>query len=99
MREVEEGLRRSNKRDQFDLVARPAVRVDDLRRSLLDHSPRIVHFSGHGAGAGGIVVENETGEAYEVPNEALAGLFQLCAGHIECVVLNACYSEVQASAI
>ena len=99
MREVDEGLRRSNKRDQFDLVAKLAVRVDDLRRSLLNHSPRIVHFSGHGAGAGGIVVENEKGEAYEVPNDALAGLFELCAGHIEYVVLNACYSDVQADAI
>ena len=39
------------------------------------------------------------GEAYRVPNEALAGLFALCAGHVECVLLNACYSDVQADAI
>src|SRR5579872_7156264 len=94
VREVDEGLRRSNERDQFDLVQKSAVRVDDLRRSLLDHSPRIVHFSGHGTGADGITVEDENGEAYDVPNDALAGLFGLCAGDIECVVLNACYSDV-----
>jgi hypothetical protein len=32
-------------------------------------------------------------------DEALAGLFELCAGQIECVILNACYSEIQAEAI
>jgi hypothetical protein len=99
VREVEEGLKRSNERDRFALIPRFAVRVDDLRRSLLDHSPRIVHFAGHGEGDDGIVVENDQGEASQVPNDALAGLFELCAGHIECVVLNACYSNVQADAI
>jgi hypothetical protein len=99
VREVEEGLKRSNERDRFDLIPKFAVRVDDLRRSLLEHSPRIVHFSGHGTGVDGIVVENDQGEASEVPTDALARLFELCTGHIECVVLNACYSDTQADAI
>ena len=99
VREVGEGLKRSNERDQFDLVSKFAVRVDDLRRGLLDYSPRIVHFSGHGNGSGGILLENEQGLAAEVPDEALAGLFELCAGQIECVILNACLSDQQANAI
>jgi hypothetical protein len=98
VREITEGLKRSNERDQFDLIPTFAVRVDDLRRSLLDHAPRIVHFAGHD-GADGIVVENDQGQASQVPNEALAGLFELCAGQIECVILNACYSDLQAEAI
>jgi hypothetical protein len=97
-REIAEGLKRSNERDRFDLIPIFAVRVIDLRRNLLDHSPRIVHFAGHD-GAGGIVVENDQGQPTQVPNDALAGLFELCAGQIECVLLNACYSEVQADAI
>jgi hypothetical protein len=99
LREIEEGLKRSKERDQFTLVSKFAVRVDDLRRSLLDHSPRIVHFAGHGEGADGILVENDQGQAFQVATDALARLFELCAGHIECVVLNACYSDVQANAI
>ena len=98
-REVDEGLRRSSERRQFDLSVKFAITVGDLRRALLDHSPRIVHFSGHGTGGGGIVVEDGDGEAYEIPKDALAGLFELFAGQIECVVLNACYSDVQADAI
>jgi hypothetical protein len=97
-REIAEGLKRSNERDRFGLTPVVAVRVGDLRRSLLDNAPRIVHFAGHD-GADGVVVENEQGQAIQVPNGALAELFELCAGQIECVILNACYSEVQADAI
>jgi hypothetical protein len=98
-REIAEGLKRANERKRFDLIPNLAVRVEDLRRALLDNSPAIVHFAGHGDGTDGIFTENDQGEAYGVPNEALAGLFELCAGHIECVILNACYSDVQAGAI
>ena len=96
--QIAEGLKRSNERDQFDLIPIFAVRADVLRRSLLDHSPRIVHFAGH-AGVDGIVVEDDQGHASQIPNDALSVLFELCALQIECVILNACYSDVQAEAI
>jgi hypothetical protein len=99
VREIEEGLRRSNERDQFNLVKISAARVEDLRRSLLDHSPHIVHFAGHGGGTNGIVLEDSDGQARQVPNDALADLFGLCSDHLECVILNACYSDVQAAKI
>jgi hypothetical protein len=98
VREIGESLRRSNKRKQFELIPNFAVRVDDLRRGMLDHAPRIVHFSGHG-GIDGIAVEDNQGQTFEIPSAALAGLFELCAGQIECVILNACYSSGQADAI
>jgi hypothetical protein len=43
--------------------------------------------------------ENEIGQPQLVSSESLAELFGLFADHIECVVLNACYSEAQAEAI
>ena len=98
-REIEEGLKRSNKRDQFDFIQKTAVRVQDLRRGLLDIAPQIVHFSGHGDPIGGIALEDDQGETYLVPTDALADLFELCADHVEVVFLNACYSEAQADAI
>ncbi|MGB5594301.1 MAG: TIR domain-containing protein, partial [Crocosphaera sp.] len=69
------------------------------RRAILDFEPNIVHFSGHGAGEEGLAFENETGQVKLVKAEPLAKLFKLFADQIECVVLNACYSEVQAKAI
>ena len=99
VREIDEALRRSQQRDQFKLEQKWAVRADDLRRALLDVKPDIVHFCGHGIGSGGLLVEDEMGQAKPVSTEALANLFALFADQIECVVLNACYSEIQANAI
>ncbi len=99
VREIDAGLRRSNQRDRFQLEQRWAVRSRDLQNALLDFKPQVVHFSGHGAGEGGLILENATGNAVAVSTEALVGLFELFADRIECVVLNACYSEVQAEAI
>ncbi|MFN5857601.1 MAG: CHAT domain-containing tetratricopeptide repeat protein [Pseudanabaenaceae cyanobacterium] len=40
-----------------------------------------------------------TNEIRFVPAQPLANLLQLCDEHLECVVLNACYSDVQGDAI
>ncbi|MGK7930274.1 MAG: AAA-like domain-containing protein [Microcystaceae cyanobacterium] len=99
MREIREGLQRSKQRDNFVLETRLAVRYKDLRRAILDYEPNIVHFSGHGAGEEGLFFEDETGQTKLVKADALARLFELFAESIECVILNACYSEVQAKTI
>jgi tetratricopeptide (TPR) repeat protein len=98
-REIEAGLERSQRRDQFRLVKKEAVRTRDVQRAMLDLNPQIIHFSGHGEGKQGIVFENEVGQAKFVDAEALAGLFKLFADRVQCVILNACYSDVQAEAI
>ena len=99
VREIEEGLRRSKERDQFVIKSSWAIRPDDLRRAILDFEPQIVHFCGHGEADGGLVLENITGQPQSVKPEALAGLFELFTEQVECVLLNACYSERQAEAI
>jgi hypothetical protein len=99
VREIQAGLERARKRDRFEIVTRWALRVDDLRRALLDHEPQIVHFSGHGGGKHGLALENSSGQMQLVSTESLARLFNLFKDKIECVVFNACYSEAQAEAI
>lgn len=98
VREIREGLKRSNERDSFELIPWFAAKISDLRRALLDHTPQIVHFAGHGD-EDGILVEGDNGRGVQVPFDALADLFGLCREHVECVVLNACRSDVQAEAI
>ena len=98
IRDIEEGLKLSAGRDNFELVAQWAVRAKDLRRSLLENAPQIVHFSGHGTGEPGLILEDEIGHAQPIPTSVLARLFKLCPS-VECVLLNACYSQVQAMAI
>ncbi|MEA5582892.1 pentapeptide repeat-containing protein [Nodularia harveyana UHCC-0300] len=99
VREIDAGLQRAKKRELFDLKQRWAVRVQDVYQALLDFKPQIVHFSGHGSEDDGLALENKAGNLKLVDTEALAKLFELFSTTIECIVLNACYSEVQASAI
>jgi hypothetical protein len=47
----------------------------------------------------GLVFETEQGQSHLVSGQALADLFALFEDHIECVVLNACYSAQQAADI
>lgn len=47
----------------------------------------------------GLLFENEIGRPQLVSTEALADLFSLFSNHVECVVLNACFSATQATAI
>ena len=98
LRDIEEGLRRSKKRERYDLKAVTAVRHRDFRRALLDYEPHIVHFMGHGKEEG-LLVEDKKGFPKMFSKEALSGLFELCAEHVECVILSACYSEPQGKAI
>jgi hypothetical protein len=99
MREIKEGLRRSSYRERYSVERAEAARYRDIHRAILEYSPHIVHFSGHGSGKDGLLLEDETGQIKLVDAEAIAGLFQLFADTVECVVLNACYSKYQAEAI
>jgi hypothetical protein len=76
------------------------VRPEDLQQFLLEDEPAIVHFSGHGGGKIGIVLHSQDqDEERLVAEEALADLFRIFKNQIKVVVLNACFSEVQAAAI
>jgi CHAT domain len=99
VRGIQESLQRAKNREQFEVVTEWAVQVDDLRRALLNYQPTIVHFSGHGSQGQGLVLENNLGQMQVVSTESLARLFKLFQNHVECVLLNACYSEDQAEAI
>ena len=99
VREIDHGLRRAQRRDDFELKQEWAARPQDIRRAMLDFNPNIVHFCGHGEGDPGIAFEDEVGQTQLVSAEALADFFKLFADHVKCVLLNACYSKVQAQAI
>jgi CHAT domain len=88
--------------DRAEVVAEvryvTAVRPRDLPKKLRAFRPNFVHFSGHGEKSEGIILENASGRATIVPEDALASLFQLFRG-VKCVFLNSCYSNTQAAII
>jgi hypothetical protein len=99
LREIQEKLQLARLRDRFELNQRMSVRPTDITQALLDWEPQIVHFSGHGTAAGALCFEDRMGETHPVQPDALAALFEQFADQVNCVVLNACYSEIQANAI
>jgi hypothetical protein len=99
VQKIEERLKLSKHGDLYQIKTSGAVRVTDIRQAMFDYQPNIVHFAGHGEGEKGLVFEDETGQVKLVSAEALARLFELFANGLDCVLLNACYSEVQAKAI
>ena len=98
VRDIEEGLQRSKYRDRFKVDQKGAMRLRDLRRVLLDYEPQILHFTGHGE-LNGLLVEDKQGFGIHVPPRALTDLLRLLSNRVECILLNACYSDNQADTI
>lgn len=99
VREIESGLEIATKGNEFILKPKWATRHTDVRRAMLKFKPNIVHFCGHGLGEEGIVLEDNIGQANPINAETLSNFFRLFSDSVECVVLNACYSVIQAEAI
>lgn len=99
VRAIDQALRQADYRDQFEIAQHWAVRVSDLQGLLLRHRPDIVHFSGHGASQGEIMLEDDRGQVRLVQPLALAALFGALRGITRLVFLNACFSATQAQAI
>lgn len=98
-RRIEEQHQLSALRDRWLLRTSHGTRLKDLHRLLRETKPLIVHFSGHGAGTGGLLFEGDDGRSQPASTEALEDLFRLVKDDVACVVLSACYSEEQAQAI
>ncbi|MET7427308.1 CHAT domain-containing protein [Dactylosporangium sp. NPDC005555] len=114
IREITDNLRASRHRDAFEMVPCLAARPNDLLQYLNEYLPHIVHFSAHGSQAGEIILAADGSQPWRtrdldpspaggnqraVSAVALGELFRIMKDNIQIVVLNACYSAVQAKAI
>jgi hypothetical protein len=99
VRQIEEKIALGSHRDAFELIQQHAVRVTDLQRILLKYQPHIVHFSGHGSETNEIVLEDNQGKSKAVSRESLSTLFRILKDNVRVVVLNACFSKIQAAAL
>jgi hypothetical protein len=104
IRAITQKIRAAEYRDTIDLVSAWAVRPDDLLQTFNEHKPHIVHFSGHGSPSGEIILVDENlvnGKrvSKSVSPVAIKALFQTFKDNVQVVLLNACYSRIQAEAI
>jgi len=85
--------------DYFEIKDHLATKHNDIMNEIMNYKPQIVHFSGHGSSEGELKFEDESGNSRSIPPEALATLFRLTKDFIKCVIVNTCYSEIQAKSI
>lgn len=96
-RAIGEKLQMGRQRDRLHLhLPQLSARPADLSQALLDYTPQLVHFSGHGDASGALLFENAVGASQAVAPTALAALFAHFASQIECVLLNGCFTAAQA---
>lgn len=93
-------LERSRYGRRFTLDQRPAAKAMDLGHYLLDATPTLAHFSGHGL-PGGIALEDDQGRHAIVDNETLGQFFRHpdIASRLRTVIFNSCFSDSQATVV
>jgi len=96
---IQQRLQEGEAGKSFVVKVERAVQVEDLSKYLLQYTPLILHFSGHGNSSGDIILNNDQGQAQSVSPESLAQLLAIVGGRLECVVLNACFSLEKADAL
>jgi two-component system nitrogen regulation response regulator GlnG len=98
-RAIEDKIRKAKFREQLRFRSCWAARADDLLQALYEDDPTVLHFSGHGAGAQGLCFLAEDGRAILVNSDGLGQVIRAAGGSVQLVVLNACYTRVQAEAL
>ena len=73
---IKAGLAQSTYRDNFRFERVGAVTLDEMLDEILNLKPQIVHFSGHGSGEDGLVMEDESGQPCLVKAEKLSSIFR-----------------------
>lgn len=99
VRSIQEQIRLSEHRDSINFESRWAVRSSDIFQAINETNPTIIHFSGHGASNGDLVLQNPDGSAKCVPKEAIAAAISTASDSVRLVVFNACFSEEQAKSV
>ncbi len=100
MGEIQKILEQTKFKDRFSFKPQYSITPIDITKYLLNSPrPQIVHFSGHCTNNGELCFQNEHGESHHIQPDALAKLFEQFANDVNCVILNACNTNIPASAI
>lgn len=98
-RSIQEMIRKSEHRDSISFETRWAVRPLDILQAINEVNPDVVHFSGHGARTGDLVLESTDGSAKLVTKEAITQTIMSSSDKIHLLFFNACFSYEQAQAV
>lgn len=95
-RAIREQLRLSDFRDSIKFESRWAVRPLDILLAINECTPTIIHFSGHGAPSGELVLQDDNGQEKLVSIDAIAKTLKFASENIRFLFVNSCFSSPQA---
>lgn len=98
-RAIQEMIRKSEHRDSISFETRWAVRPLDILQMINEINPDVVHFSGHGAETGELVLENTNGTPRFVSTEAITQTIMASSDKIHLLFFNTCFSYEQAMSV
>lgn len=97
------GIRQSSRigslRDLLELIPESSVRVSDLSDILLEHSPHVVHFSGHAEPSEGMILQNDAQEKAPLGVVELTDTLRILKDNIRLIFLNVCHSKPYAESL
>lgn len=99
VRSIGEMIRKSLHRDAVRLESRWALRPHDVLQALNEVRPRIIHFSGHGAATGELILQDDHGGSKLVTKEAMVQVMAVLGDGVELVFFNTCFSQAQAQRV
>jgi hypothetical protein len=80
---------------EFEMRDEGALEPHEILGYLLETRPHLLHFSGHGSNLGSLLLETaDSTKVYVKPKQVASMIAEFRT--VQCVVLNACYSEVLA---
>lgn len=92
-RKIIDQVRASRYRDRFEFQQVQAATYGNLRTSLMEHQPHVLHISAHGTPAGELVFEADGDGSRVVPKKNLIRLLKGLRDRLRLVFLNACHSQ------
>ena len=96
---IEDQLGLGHVRDRFNLVWGWSVSAEQTLDLIMDHSPQLLHFAGHGGRDGTLLLVGAGGTTTRLRYDAVARLLGALRRPPRCVVLNACFSGLSTTSL
>lgn len=100
IKETRDALKRAKHGVLCELLDRPDINAAELSQELSTIEPYIIDISGCDNGIEALTLDGHLGiTTFKNPEKLISELFQQYDKSVKCIILNGCYSEVQAREI
>lgn len=94
IRILEDALYTSTNKDKIEIIAKNAVKFDEIFKIIHLTKPNYIHFSLHNSKSQGLIFENQSGASQYIDKKTFSDIFALTSknNNLKLVLINACNS-------